>query len=367
MKRKLIAVLCLAALLVGLMSACNKPVETSEAPPPAAPSEAPPSPQQPDEELPGFKIGLIAYTNAGLWWDRVLDAVTITAKAYNCEIVIAQGDIPPATIAAVESLCASGVDGIISQATAGVTARLIEICEANEVFFVAIHNDTSMDEGYAGFSKNPYFVGDVFPNEYEWSYKVTKDMIAAGSKNFVIFGLPPGVSTSFDERAGGAMQAVKDAGLTDAIEARSFALPEIANTFLQQYPDTDAVYSIVCASTYITNPIMSAGYAGKMKVATYDDEGDTVGVMLGSLTMKLLTSGMLALGIPAALQNVGIGVFLMLFIAFTTNQEKFKEARDIRKRIALISASIGNKLYASSAKRPNGQRNLPSGHFALDS
>ena len=66
----------------------------------------------------------------------------------------------------------------------------------------------------------------------------------------------------------------------------------------------------------------------------------TIGVVLGSFTMKTLTAGMLALGIPAAMQNIGVGLFLMLFIAFTTNQERFREARDVRRRIALVTASI---------------------------
>lgn len=66
----------------------------------------------------------------------------------------------------------------------------------------------------------------------------------------------------------------------------------------------------------------------------------TVGVFVGAFSMKLLTAGMLALGIPAALQNVGIGLFLLVFIAFTTNQEKLREAKDIRGRIAAVTASI---------------------------
>jgi len=66
----------------------------------------------------------------------------------------------------------------------------------------------------------------------------------------------------------------------------------------------------------------------------------TVGVFVGAFSMKLLTAGMLALGIPAALQNVGIGLFLLVFIAFTTNQEKLREMRHIRERISIISARV---------------------------
>lgn len=66
----------------------------------------------------------------------------------------------------------------------------------------------------------------------------------------------------------------------------------------------------------------------------------TLGVFIGAFSMKLLTAGMLALGIPAALQYVGIGLFLLIFIAFTTNQEKLRIAREIRRRAAAVTARI---------------------------
>lgn len=76
----------------------------------------------------------------------------------------------------------------------------------------------------------------------------------------------------------------------------------------------------------------------------------TIGVFVGAFSMKLLTAGMLALGIPAALQNVGIGLFLLIFIAFTTNQEKLREAKDIRRRVAVITSSITREMAASGSK-----------------
>jgi hypothetical protein len=37
---------------------------------------------------------------------------------------------------------------------------------------------------------------------------------------------------------------------------------------------------------------------------------------------------------------VGVGLFLLIFIAFTTNQEKLREMRHIRERIAKVSALV---------------------------
>ncbi|MCD8002029.1 MAG: ABC transporter permease [Oscillospiraceae bacterium] len=56
----------------------------------------------------------------------------------------------------------------------------------------------------------------------------------------------------------------------------------------------------------------------------------TAGIIIGTFTMKLLLAGMLAIGISSTLQDVGVGVFLLVFIAFTSNQSKFQEARKAR-------------------------------------
>lgn len=63
----------------------------------------------------------------------------------------------------------------------------------------------------------------------------------------------------------------------------------------------------------------------------------TFGVMIGTFTMKLLTAGMLSLGVPAAMQSVGIGVFLVIFMAITSNQAKLGEFRNNRKRLQRIA------------------------------
>lgn len=59
----------------------------------------------------------------------------------------------------------------------------------------------------------------------------------------------------------------------------------------------------------------------------------TAGIIIGTLTMKLLTAGMLAMGIPSAMQNVGVGLFLLVFIAFTSNQGRLFEVYRSRARV----------------------------------
>lgn len=73
----------------------------------------------------------------------------------------------------------------------------------------------------------------------------------------------------------------------------------------------------------------------------------TAGVIIGTLTMKLLTAGMLAMGIPSAMQNVGVGLFLLIFIAFTNNQSRFYDARKARDRVAAVTANISDSKQQS--------------------
>ncbi|MDO4572444.1 MAG: hypothetical protein Q4C13_03680 [Clostridia bacterium] len=60
------------------------------------------------------------------------------------------------------------------------------------------------------------------------------------------------------------------------------------------------------------------------------------GVFVGAVSMKMLTAGILALGLPSAVQDIGIGLFLLLFIALTTNQARFLDWRMRVKRAALM-------------------------------
>ncbi|MCF0228115.1 MAG: hypothetical protein HUJ76_00290 [Parasporobacterium sp.] len=62
----------------------------------------------------------------------------------------------------------------------------------------------------------------------------------------------------------------------------------------------------------------------------------TVGIFIGAFCIKLMTAGVLALGLPSAVQDIGVGAFLFFFIALTTNQGRFldKSARKAAMKIA---------------------------------
>lgn len=62
----------------------------------------------------------------------------------------------------------------------------------------------------------------------------------------------------------------------------------------------------------------------------------TIGIFVGSLTMKLLTSGIVAVGLPSPMQNVGNGLFLILFMAISANQDRINDWAARRKMAAAL-------------------------------
>ncbi|NLT13108.1 MAG: hypothetical protein GXY05_02055 [Clostridiales bacterium] len=63
------------------------------------------------------------------------------------------------------------------------------------------------------------------------------------------------------------------------------------------------------------------------------------GTFVGTFTIKLLMAGMLSLGIPASMQTFGIGIFLVVFLAVTSNQAKIGEYRRKRTRLHKLSGA----------------------------
>ena len=49
----------------------------------------------------------------------------------------------------------------------------------------------------------------------------------------------------------------------------------------------------------------------------------TWGIFIGAVCIAMMKAGVLALGLPSAVQDIGVGAFLFFFIALTTNQGRF--------------------------------------------
>jgi len=66
----------------------------------------------------------------------------------------------------------------------------------------------------------------------------------------------------------------------------------------------------------------------------------TGGIFIGTLTMKLLTSGIIAVGLPSPMQSVASGAFLILFMGISANQDRMNDWAARRKMAAQIQKAV---------------------------
>ncbi|MGI5888168.1 MAG: ABC transporter permease [Oscillospiraceae bacterium] len=61
-----------------------------------------------------------------------------------------------------------------------------------------------------------------------------------------------------------------------------------------------------------------------------------IAIFIGVFTMKMLASGLVSIGLPSTVQDIVTGVFLVVFIGITSNQKKFDQKLEDRKRAKRI-------------------------------
>lgn len=265
--KKLLSLLLALCLMAALLAGCDNGQAGDDTP---SDSNSPAGSNSTETEMPAYKIGIISHTNSGGCWERILDAAEYMGGELNCEVSAAVGSSADAILTEAENFIASGVDGLIIMNDGGVTSRLVDLCEEAGVYIVFSDCGLSVveEDDYSTYATSEYYLGHVAHDEYDDSYACAQDMIANGAENFVIFGLPPGISANFDKRAVGAMDAITDAGL-EYVEARSYAMAEIANNLMSQYPETDAIFSFVTTPDSFNVADMAAKYGGKIQISAY--------------------------------------------------------------------------------------------------
>ena len=223
-----------------------------------------------DVDLPSYKIGIICHTNSGGCWERIYDAAKYVADNLNCTVGSAIGSNADSCLTEAENMIAAGYDGLIFLADGGVTSRLIDMCSEAGVYiaFSGCNLTVTEEAGYEEFSRNEYYCGNYSHDEYGDAHKCVEMMLENGAENFVIYGLPPGISSNFDLRVSGAADAITEAGYSYN-EVRSFTLAQVSPTIMSQYPDTDAIFSFVTTPDSFNVEDFAAQYAGKVQVSGY--------------------------------------------------------------------------------------------------
>lgn len=58
----------------------------------------------------------------------------------------------------------------------------------------------------------------------------------------------------------------------------------------------------------------------------------TFAILIGVFCMKMLATGLLAMGLNSTLQNVATGLFMLIFVGITSNQDRLAVRKNIRER-----------------------------------
>lgn len=367
--KKLLSLLLALCLLAALLAGCDNG-QGSGGIPDSNPSSAGGSSEI---DMPAYKIGIISHTNSGGCWERILDAAEYMGGELNCEVSAAVGSSADAILSEAENFIASGVDGLIIMNDGGVTSRLIDLCEEAGVYIVFSDcglSDVESDD-YSTYAASEYYLGHVAHDEYADSYACAQDMIANGAKNFVVFGLPPGISSNFDKRAIGAEAAITEANLK-YIEARSYAMSEMANNLMSQYPETDAIFSFVTTPDSFNVADMASKYGGKIQISAYMvgdvsyefDVGFLTHVSVGSearmqLAFALLYSGLRggrvsnADGTPAEIEFphlwITSGEDFETFYAATTGGSHAYSIEEMKQLIKVFNPDVTPEDYQAIA------------------
>ncbi|MFA9464582.1 MAG: sugar ABC transporter substrate-binding protein [Velocimicrobium sp.] len=234
-----------------------------------------------------YTIGVIIHTTTDFLCSKYKSYSDYLGKDYGVKLnyYIIENFADETYLAAIENLCAQGVNGIITTNFSG-TAVLqgLKICEENEVYlgvgFSQI-DESIKDQVY----ESQYFVGGSYEADYDAGYEIITSLIDAGCKNIAAIGYEPGI-TCHDRRWEGMMKAFEDhPEIKKAGEYRGLEFTKAVEDFLASDDTIDGIAITLLGIEYCSEPIKSAGREGEVKIAYCDfsencqqslDSGETV-------------------------------------------------------------------------------------------
>jgi ABC-type sugar transport system substrate-binding protein len=216
-KTKLFSVLCLVLAAALLLCACggaapSGPAKGTDAPADQgeAPADKGGDPGGMAEASGPYKIGVILTSTSNGYGLTVKKHLDNLGKAFNCEFQYTAAREPEEVIAAIESFCSAGVDGIINGVTVSAPVEL-DICTNSNVYLVLAGNILNDPEVYAQVKDSPYYVGAVGNVDSASTYDMVTYLVKSrGVKNLALVSLPAGTSNMHDGRYEGIISAVKD-------------------------------------------------------------------------------------------------------------------------------------------------------------
>lgn len=239
-----------------------------------------------------YTIGVIIHTTTDFLCSKYKAYSDYLGKAFGVRFnyYIIENFADETYLAAIENLCAQGVDGIITTNFSG-TAVLqgLKICEENGVYLGvgwASIDDSIKDQVFA----SNYFVGASYESDFEAGQKIIESLIDAGCKNIAPIGYEPGIRCH-DERWRGMMDAFEQhPEIKKAGEYRGLEFTKAVEDYLASDDSIDGIAITLLGIEYCQEPIKNAGREGQVKIA-FCDLSENCGASLNSGDTTLAVGG----------------------------------------------------------------------------
>lgn len=227
-----------------------------------------------DKEMPKFKIGIIYYDITDTLGASVVRMATEFGETFNCEIQFLVANSTDENVAAVENLCSSGVDGIISCVVDAGLPRVLSICQEYDVYYGALCNYLNSDEVQQEIETQDYYkywIGGCHEDEYMAGVNLVESLAEQGATSFGIIGFTPGISAGHDDRYRGFIDAI-EANTDLKVASESLVSPtgrtEACNNMIALGTDMDALLVTGGGMDHCMQPLAAAGLTGKVLLGT---------------------------------------------------------------------------------------------------
>lgn len=286
MKKKVIAILMSAAMMITMLAGCGSAAADEK-----GADNAQTESEQPVEETDAKeeesvqsagtrKIGVILYGKDDTMGAAVYSYLNFAAEAMDVDLTWAFGDYDAAAqLTTCQNMVAAGCEGILMMPMDNAAVQQVAAyCEQNQVYFGLMFRDITDDTIKTTVEGYEYYVVDGFENDELYAQRMVEYMAEEyGVSNFGEMSLY--ASSPLVARNNGFESGFESTGVTKLAE---FPFPTDSSTqtiaagienFINSYQDMDAIVlgaSSVGAGETVMNTLSTMTEPGAVKVGTFD-------------------------------------------------------------------------------------------------
>jgi len=257
-----------------------------------------------DEDLPQITIAyptlnptrkMIAcrISNVDYYQSNIFDGSMLVVNADNSD--------PDSLIKGVEEAIAAGAQGIVfTPPNNTCLVKISQLCEAAGVYWTVNYREVLDEEVRDYIWESPYFVGNIFQDDYQGGYDVIKDVSEAGYTKVAMISMDKSDTTSIN-RESGMNKACEEFGVEVVAEARSLSQSSEAaaavESFIVTHPETEVIFIVGTLGTGVLGGVQSAldqyDPDGKIKICMIDflegfEESLATGRILSAYNMHVV-------------------------------------------------------------------------------